>query len=409
MTANQRRGGMLLGVVLATLLVLAVGCAGSGAPRGDRVRSAGSPSARRAPGSAANPWLCRHVVAITHNGGEDEAPGDTLFALQVAHDEGMQVLDVDVQESSDGIPVLIHNDTLDSHTNGHGPVSNYTAAQLNQFDAAYWFSPQYGYSHTAPPSAYIYRGVREGTKPLPAHAQAPSDFGIATLEEAFQRFPDAYLDIELKVQSNTAVTVAQLIQKYHREDKTIVASFSDAQIAEFHALAPTVAISPGQTAVTNFFLGAPMPPGFQVIQIPYKYDLQGNEVTVLTPGFLQRAHEQGLAVWVWDQGGTPGQPFYAQLAKTGVDGILAARPTDLLTVLHDLGLEWDGQDDHPPCSPGSTPTTTTTTTSAPTSSTTVAPGPSGGSVGSVGSGGSVGPGGSGAPPQGPGGELPFTG
>ncbi len=290
--------------------------------------------------AAAPDWSKRHIVAVTHNGGEDQFPSDTLFALQGAHDLGMQVLDVDLQESKDGQPVLTHNDTLDARTNGNGPVSDYTAAELSKLDAAYWFAPSCGNCHDRSASAYVYRGIRNGLKPLPKGARSRSDFGVPTLRQVFERFPDAVIDVELKPQSRTARTVAQLIHEFHRQDRTIVASFDDDQIAEFHRLAPTVAISPGQKAVTAFFLGKPLPPGFAVIQIPYKYELGGQQVTVLTPEFVRRAHEQGLAVWVWDEGGTPGRSLYEELARLRPDGILAARPSDLLAVLQRLRLEW---------------------------------------------------------------------
>ena len=44
-------------------------------------------------------------------------------------------------------------------------------------------------------------------------------------KEVFQQFPQAYLDIELKPESDAAPKVAALIHEFHREDRTIVASF----------------------------------------------------------------------------------------------------------------------------------------------------------------------------------------
>jgi len=326
-----RRSRWSVGVVVVLAAVLG-GCSSGGRSS----KGGGSTSTTVAD------WASRKIVAITHNGGEEEFPSDTLFALQRAHDLGMQVLDVDLQESKDGQPVLTHSETLDSRTNGKGPVSTYTAAKLAQLDAGYWFVAGCGNCSGKAAGDYQYRGVRTGDKPLPKGAKDRADFGVPTLRQVFQRFPDATIDVELKPESQTATSVAQLIHEFHREDRTIVASFSDAQIAEFQKLAPTVATSPGQDATTKFFLGQPLPPGFKVVQIPYKYMLSGQEVTVLTPDFVKRAHEQGLAVWVWDQGGTPGTDLYRSLTAIGPDGILASRPSDLLSVLHDLHAEWSG-------------------------------------------------------------------
>lgn len=294
------------------------------------------------PPAGKDQWFGRKVVAVTHNGGEFEFPQDTLFALHSAQNLKMQVLDVDIQLSKDGIPVLIHSETLDSSTNGHGNVSDYTAAQLATLDAAYQWTPGCGTCSSKPAAEHPDRGMRTGAKPLPAGASSPDEFAVPTLEQVFQQFPQAYLDIELKPESDAAPKVAALLHKYHREDRTIVASFDDKQMTQFQQLAPTVATCPGQTASTNFFLGKPMPPGFQVLQLPYRYELGGKTVTVITPSLIRRAHAAGLAVWVWDQGATPGKALYQTLINLGVDGILASVPSDLLSVLHTDGNEWSG-------------------------------------------------------------------
>jgi glycerophosphoryl diester phosphodiesterase len=279
---------------------------------------------------------------VTHNGGEYEFPQDTLFALHSAQTLKMQVLDVDIQMSKDGVPVLIHSETLGSSTNGHGNVSDFTAAQLAQLDAAFQWTPGCGTCSSRPAADHPDRGIRTGAKPLPAGASNRDEFGVPTLEQVFQQFPQAYLDIELKPESDAAPKVAALLKKYHREDRTIVASFDDKQMTQFQKLAPTVATCPGQTASTNFFLGKPMPAGFQVLQLPYRYELGGKTVTVITASLISRAHAAGLAVWVWDQGATPGKAQYQTLVGLGVDGILASVPSDLLSVLHADGKEWSG-------------------------------------------------------------------
>jgi glycerophosphoryl diester phosphodiesterase len=279
---------------------------------------------------------------VTHNGGEYDFPQDTLFALHSAQTLNMQVLDVDIQMSKDGIPVLIHSETLESSTNGHGAVSNYTAARLAELDAAYQWVPDCGTCSSRPAADHPDRGIRTGAKPLPAGATSRDDFGVPTLKQVFEQFPQAYLDIELKPESDAAIKVAALIHQFNREDRTIVSSFDDKQIAQFQRLAPTVSTSPGQTASTNFFLGKPMPAGFQVLQLPYRYELGGKTVTVITPSLISRAHAAGLAVWVWDQGATPGKALYRSLIALGVDGILASKPSDLLAVLHADGKEWSG-------------------------------------------------------------------
>ena len=343
MTLRRRFTVPVLATVAAVLLgACSSSTTGSSRPSSSRSSTPTStPTAQALAGKAQ--WFGRSVVAVTHNGGEYQFPQDTLFALHSAQALNMQVLDVDIQMSKDGVPVLIHSETLDSSTSGHGNVSDYTAAQLAQLDAAYQWTPGCGTCSSRPAADHPDRGIRTGAKPLPAGATSRDEFGVPTLEEVFKAFPQAYLDIELKPESDAAPKVAALIHKYHREDRTVVASFDDKQMTQFQQLAPTVATSPGQTASTNFFLGKPLPAGFQVLQLPYRYMLGSKLVTVITPSLITRAHAAGLAVWVWDQGGTPGKPLYQTLVRLGVDGILASEPSDLLSVLRADRKEWSGR------------------------------------------------------------------
>ena len=55
----------------------------------------------------------------------------------------MEFLELDVWLSSDGVPVMIHDTTVDRTTDGVGVVANMTLAELRQLDAGSWFSPAF--------------------------------------------------------------------------------------------------------------------------------------------------------------------------------------------------------------------------------------------------------------------------
>jgi glycerophosphoryl diester phosphodiesterase len=80
---------------------------------------------------------------IAHRGGSLEAPENTLAAFRHAILVGAKSVELDVQLSSDGEMVVIHDDTLDRTTDGSGAVGSHTFAQLRQLDAGSHFSPQY--------------------------------------------------------------------------------------------------------------------------------------------------------------------------------------------------------------------------------------------------------------------------
>ncbi len=74
------------------------------------------------------------MLIVGHRGAAALGPENTLRALM----EGMQCADyveIDLRLSRDGIPMVIHDATLDRTTNGRGPVQDCTAAELQTFDA----------------------------------------------------------------------------------------------------------------------------------------------------------------------------------------------------------------------------------------------------------------------------------
>jgi glycerophosphoryl diester phosphodiesterase len=122
---------------------------------------------------------------MAHQGGEDEAPSNTMFALKSAiQDRGADSLELDVNLSRDGQLMVIHDDTWsgspaptplcpgpDASTEQHRPqteVNDLTVGQLQALDAGYWFRPAATPTTTSSRTpTYPYRGMRTGDKPPP--------------------------------------------------------------------------------------------------------------------------------------------------------------------------------------------------------------------------------------------------
>lgn len=81
-------------------------------------------------------------LIIAHRGASDEAPENTLAAFERA-DRLDADIEFDVQLSADGVPVVIHDETLDRTTSGRGRVSEHTLRELRALDAGGWFSPRF--------------------------------------------------------------------------------------------------------------------------------------------------------------------------------------------------------------------------------------------------------------------------
>ncbi len=272
------------------------------------------------------------VLAIAHAGGDQSAPHSTLYAYGEAVAAGVDVLELDVLTTADGMVVVQHDLTVDGTTNSTGAVADLTLEELDALDNAYWFSPACWPCRDLPDADYLWRGVRTGDKEPPVGYSA-DDFSVATLREVVERFPGLPLDIEIKGEGDQAFVVAEALAAeladLDRLDSTVVVSFDDAVIDRFHELAPSVAVSPGLERLTAWvLLGTELEEHFRIIQIPPF--AEGLEVA--TAERIATAHEQGLAVWVWpdDAATQENEAFYRELVARGADGIIAGRPDEVV-------------------------------------------------------------------------------
>ncbi len=74
------------------------------------------------------------MLRIAHRGASAQAPENTLAAVRRAIELGASWLEVDVQACADGL-VVIHDETLERTTNGHGPVAGQALTALRALDA----------------------------------------------------------------------------------------------------------------------------------------------------------------------------------------------------------------------------------------------------------------------------------
>lgn len=273
-------------------------------------------------------------IVLAHAGGENAHPGSTPFAYGESVKAGVDMLDFDVQLTGDGVLVVHHDDTVDRTTDGTGPVADMTYEELNALDAAYWYTPQCSACEGKLEDDYIYRGIRTGEVD-PPDGYTADDFAITSFEEIIGRYPDHALNIEIKGSYPDNVPAAQelarILTETGRLDQAVVTSFDDQLGEAFHEAAPEVAITPGLDAMTRYVLaGEPLPDGRNIVQIPPEY--QGIEL--LTPEFIQRAHGDGLVLWIWPNSreleNTQG---YQGLLDMGVDGINAADPPTAVQTL----------------------------------------------------------------------------
>ena len=290
-------------------------------------------SATAAP--AENPWLERRVIDLAHQGGEWEAPSNTVYAFRRAVRKGTDVLELDVHTTADGRLVVIHDAKVDRTTDGSGLASETEWSQLKRLDAAYNFIPGKNAVPGLAASEYPLRGVRTGERGPPGKPgrYRRRDFRIPTLGEIFRRFPNKPINIEIKGDADTDVESFEstaerlagfLNSRPERAGEVIVVSFNDAAVARFHELAPSFGTAPGLAATAAYFVSGVPPPGDHVaLQIPVQFE----GVRVATAEFVARAHADGLAVHIWPDNDEESDELYRELHALCVDGIMTAYPS----------------------------------------------------------------------------------
>jgi glycerophosphoryl diester phosphodiesterase len=78
-----------------------------------------------------------------HRGASFLAPENTMAAFSLAVECGADGLELDIHLSCDGVPVVIHDETLDRTTDGQGQVGNKSLRQIQLLDAGSWFSDEF--------------------------------------------------------------------------------------------------------------------------------------------------------------------------------------------------------------------------------------------------------------------------
>jgi glycerophosphoryl diester phosphodiesterase len=87
-------------------------------------------------------WLRRRQgrppVVVAHRGASGLAPENTLAAFRLAVEQGAPCVECDVHLTADGVPIVIHDATVDRTTNGSGAVSAMRFEDLRRLDAGAW-------------------------------------------------------------------------------------------------------------------------------------------------------------------------------------------------------------------------------------------------------------------------------
>lgn len=83
------------------------------------------------------------VKSVNHRGFNSIAPENTIPAYILSSEKGYKYVEADVEFTSDNVPVLLHDATIDRTSNGSGKINQMTYAQVLNYDFGSWKSAEY--------------------------------------------------------------------------------------------------------------------------------------------------------------------------------------------------------------------------------------------------------------------------
>lgn len=204
------------------------------------------------------------------------------------------MFELDVELSSDGQAVVIHDYKLDRTTTGSGSVADHPAQQLRALDAGSWFSPAYRGQHVPLFSDVLeWMNTREGIELL----------------------------LEFKGEWDPAPvsTVIEQVEAAGLADRTVGQSFSQ------HTVQALADVAPGLRR--GLLIAALEDSTFSTCARLQVGQLNPHGLIVRDhPDLLGRIRDAGMAALVW----TANEPAdWAALIELGADGIITDRPDAL--------------------------------------------------------------------------------
>lgn len=150
------------------------------------------------------------ALILGHRGARADAPENTVASFCLAMEMGADGVELDVFLSADGVPVVIHDQTLDRTTNGVGKVGDMSFANLQQLA-------------------------------IKTNASVYQDERIPSLDDVMMNLPDhAWLNVELKEsgrysEEEFVARILQILAPHRHRLTLIISAFNGRLLKKFRA------------------------------------------------------------------------------------------------------------------------------------------------------------------------------
>lgn len=256
--------------------------------------SAPQPAARK-PEAKPRKQARPHVIA--HRGHATVAPENTITAIRAAADLGVNAIEIDVHLTKDGIPVVIHDATVDRTTDGEGAVEDLTFAEIRSLDAGTWSGPGFG-----------------GLK-------------VPTLREALESAGKCLVNLHVRCHENESdraeKVVYRALQDTGRTERCWISHHTRHGLYRFRELDKKLRLCwvPGDGGEDIEYIDDAYYMGYRIIQPTFR---------AVTPEFVEyaKAKKMWINVFWADE-----EDLMRELTDLGVNGILTNQPEVLQRVV----------------------------------------------------------------------------
>ncbi|MCO4747301.1 MAG: glycerophosphodiester phosphodiesterase [Proteobacteria bacterium] len=261
-----------------------------------------------------HPLFAEHFFNVAHRGGGVDHPEMTMVAFENAIDVGADMLEIDVHMTTDGVLILMHDDSVDRTTDGTGAIKNMSWTELSALDA--------GYQYT-----------EDGGTTFPFRGQGVT---IPRLDDVLDAFSDKTFSIEVKQSDPPLVDelIAMLDDKGVAE-QVVVSSFEDGPIAALREERADILTGLTTTEALGLYylddsdFDEYIPPTYY-FAAPFQFGgLSLDQETV------DKAHHFGLTVHVWT---VNDEADMQTVLDFGADGLITDDPELLDTLLGSAGI-----------------------------------------------------------------------
>lgn len=228
----------------------------------------------------------RTMKVWAHRGVSGHAPENTLPAFELAHTLGADGIELNVQLTKDGVPVVIHDERIDRVSDGTGYVKDYTLEELKNFNVNKNF-------------------------------QAYGRVTIPTLEEVYDLVKKTDLVINLELKNSTIFyegmeeKVLRLAEEKGLADRMVYSSFNHYSMRRLQKLLPTARIA---FLYSNGIL--------DMADYAVRYGAYAVHPSVKNteyPGMVRECRERNIKVHVWT---VNEEADFEKMRRLGVDAVI---------------------------------------------------------------------------------------